>query len=254
MGNARADGVHLSARPFQTDSGFQQSDCAEPVKITGHVLRFKYQRTKNLRIRAIKGAAFGKHADDDMRLAVERDDAPYNFRIGTELRNPKGMAQNGHSVLAGLVFIGGERAAEDRFYSQNVESVCRHSGAPQLNRIGPARECYRAACAGRHVLENRVLPLPVQKVKRGNSVPRVRISRRLLQNAHDPIRIRVRQRLQKNAIYKTENGRVGAYSNCKRKERHGREPGALLRHAQRISNVLQQFVHTYPLDNIRINC
>lgn len=161
----RPDGVHLSLRLLHGDAGLQKRHGAEPVEIAGHVLRLKYQRAEDLCVCAIECAPLRKYADHCVRLAIELDGPPDDLLVGAELGLPEGMAENGNPVLARLVFIGSESAAEDSLHAEDIEPVRRHPRPAQLNGVADPGKRDGAARARSHVLKYGVLALPVEEVE-----------------------------------------------------------------------------------------
>jgi hypothetical protein len=58
--------------------------------------------------------AFRHHANHGARLAVEVERLADDFRVATEARPPKAIAENDDAVAAGLVFLIRKYAAEHR--------------------------------------------------------------------------------------------------------------------------------------------
>ena len=83
--NSRSDSVHFRSRLLDRYAGFEERHCSEPVEVPRHVLRLKCERQIDLSKRTIEHAALRKHADDDVRLAIELDGSPDDARVSTEL-------------------------------------------------------------------------------------------------------------------------------------------------------------------------
>jgi hypothetical protein len=134
VGDSAADCVHLRVRLFQCDAGFQAGVGAEPVKITGHVLRFKSERPPNLIEGTVKRAPFREHADNQMRLAIQQHFAADDTRIRTKLCSPELIAQHRDKILAGFIFARSKRAAKRNRSAEDVEEFRRHSSSTDLYR------------------------------------------------------------------------------------------------------------------------
>jgi hypothetical protein len=53
------------------------------------------------------------------------------------------VAQNSDSILSRLVFVSGEYPAKYGLHAENVETMCRHFRAAQLNGIAESGECHQ---------------------------------------------------------------------------------------------------------------
>ena len=69
------------------------------MEIARHVLRFKRQRTPDLRVPAVEYAASRQDPDHGVRLAVKKDRPPDQIRIGAELRFPERVTENGDTLV-----------------------------------------------------------------------------------------------------------------------------------------------------------
>ncbi len=88
-------------------------------------------------------------------------------RVGAELIHPQHMAEDGHLVFSGLIFIRQKGAAERGLDAEDVEIMGRDARAAQENRFAHAGERDAAAAGlGRHEIEDGVVLLPVEKVER----------------------------------------------------------------------------------------
>ena len=115
-----------------------------------------------------------------------------------------------------------------------------NSCAAQLNRIAGTGHNGVAPGLRSHVFQHLVLFFPIQIVERRDPIARRGQTRRLFENAHDPIGGRVRQRVKQNAVDETENRRVGPDAHRQRKNRNGGEARRAAKRAKRVPHVLPQ--------------
>jgi hypothetical protein len=210
------------------------------VEVAGEVLRLEHQRTPDLGVRPVESAPRRQHANHDAGPAVEYDLPAEDAAVGAELGLPQPVAQHGDIPLAQLIFVRRERPPQNRLDSEDVEVVRRDPRAPQLHGLGYAGERDGTAGLRGHVLEDRVLLLPVQIVQRGNAVPPP--SGRLLEHAQDAVRLPVRQRLQQDAIHEAENGGVAPNAQRQRHHRNGGKPRGILQRPETEPEILQKLV------------
>src|SRR5579863_10436907 len=104
------------------------------------------------------------------------------------------MTEHGHQLLSRLVFIGREGAPERRLNAEDIEIMGGNSGTSQLHWFsGTGQRDVPSSGIPGHIVENRVLSLPVQKIQRRYAVSGK--TRRFLQHPNDAVGIGVGQRL-----------------------------------------------------------
>ncbi len=189
------------------------------MKIARHVGGFEGERTPQLVEGAIERAARWQHADHRVREVIEQNRAVDDRGVCAELVHPQHMTQDDDLLLAGLVFVGKKRPAKRRADFEDVEEVRGDPRAAELYRLARAGERNRPAGLGGHVVEDRVVFLPVQEVQGRDAVALEH--RRLFEYANDPIGVLVRQRLEQDGVDEREDRCVGADSQRKRQECDG---------------------------------
>ena len=111
MLNVRGNGPHLLARLFKRDAGFQPRHCMHPVIIPRHVLGLEGKRSPQILPSSIKGP--GRHdSNDGVGLAIQLDAMANNGGVRSPTVLPDSVAQNHFVLLARLVLIGREGAAQ----------------------------------------------------------------------------------------------------------------------------------------------
>ena len=208
---------HVGLGLLQGNARFQSRKRHQPVKISRHVRGLEREWPPELVERAVEGASRRQHADHRVGLVVEKNRAIDDRGICSELVDPEHMAQNHHVILPPLVFVGQERAASLRPDAEDVEIVRRDSRPTKLDGFPAAREGRGAAGLSGHEFEDGVVLLPVEEVQCGDAVAVA--AGRLLENTHNPIGLRVRQRSEQDAIDEAEDRGVGADAECQREDR-----------------------------------
>src|SRR5215207_6124887 len=103
----------------------------------GRLLLREGYRHPQLRL-SVRELEVGRHhADDRVRLAVERERPPDDPGVRAEAPLPERVAQQDNLVRAGPVLLGGERAAVSRRDAEQLEEV-RVDALP-VDALGLAR-------------------------------------------------------------------------------------------------------------------
>ncbi len=236
--DAGANHVHAGLRLSDRHAVLQTGERGQPVEVPRHVRGLERQRAPDLGGRAVEGAALGQDADDCVGLSVELHDPVHDAGVGPELTGPQRVTEDGDLVLAELILVGQERAAEGRRDAEDLEIARRHPGAAQLDRRLAAGHGDVATGLGRHEVEDGVVLLPVEKVQGRDSVPLP--LRRLLEHPHDPLGLFVGQRLQENPVHEAENGDVGTHTDGQRQHCNRGKPAAVLQGACGVAQILTE--------------
>ncbi len=144
-------------------------------------------------------------------------------------------------VLARLVLIGGKGPAQGCLDDEDIEIVRRHARTPQLDRFVSTGQGDGSAGLRGHVLEDAVVFLPVQVIQRGDTVDPT--SWRLLQHAHNAVRLCIRERFQQDRVDEAENRRIRADSDGQCQQRDDGEARALEESPKAVAQILAKFVH-----------
>ncbi len=169
----RPDGqVERRSGLIKRDAARQSSDCDHPLHTA---VRQSLGRDRWLhgspQLRSLGIAKVARHhADNRVRVVVERHRPPDNVRIAAVERLPHAVTDHDDARRSGVVIVGGQRAAEDRRASQHVEERVRHGANLELSRITHAsqrrREVDRRHRGDR--LEGARARGPVARVEVGN--------------------------------------------------------------------------------------
>ena len=183
-----------------------------------------------------------EHADHRVRLGVEDDGAPRNCLIAAKARGPHGMSEDRHVRASRAVFIGGERAAQRGRSAEHAEVIGADVDAAHLLR--PIAAAQIEAGTGKIVGGNRVEGsggAPGHEL--GNRLRAPHAARKLAADSNQPLRVRVGQRLQEDAVDDGEDGSVGADADRQRRDRDGTEPWIPDEQAEGIADVACQSIH-----------
>ncbi len=171
----------------------------------------------------------GRHDTDDGARHIVHHDLPADGGgVAVKALAPDALRQHHHTVLSGPVLAGGERPAEHRADSQHVEEVRGDARAADSNRaltIFGGAEVAVVEAPRSHTVEGARPALVeeeggIREIDRRDSIVADH-----MREAHEPARLRVRQRLQHDPVHEAEDGgrRADAY---RENEDHGRgEPG-----------------------------
>src|SRR3981189_3466110 len=109
-----------------------------------------------------------------------------------------------------------------------------------LRIAGGARQTCPTPAVEAHALEDAILSLPVQVVRRRDRVPITLVLFVLLERHGEAVDFRESDRLPEKRIGDTEYGRVGADAQRQRQRRDYCEAWTLPQHPQRVAKVLQE--------------
>src|ERR1700674_4916188 len=123
------------------------------------------------------------------------------------------MAEYDNIGPAGLIFFGGKRAAQHRLNSQGRKETRRRCTRIDLLRFVTASQSESVEGVDRHPVEDMVLPLPIQVVRRrdGEGCHSGETLRwRNMPDPNQPAGISEREWTQKRSIHHAENCSIGA--------------------------------------------
>ena len=105
------------------------------MKVARALGRLERERPPHQIEPAIERRAGRHHADDGVRLAVERQLAADDGGIAAKLCRPQPVAQDDDVLLPRLILIGPEGATERRLDSKDVEIAGRHAACAHERRL-----------------------------------------------------------------------------------------------------------------------
>ena len=82
--------------------------------------------------------------------------------------------------------------------------------------------------------------MQIPKLRRGHAYILLVRATKVVEDAHELLRMREGQRPQQNAVHHAESGDIGANSQRQRQHRNNRKPGALEQHSERVAQVLDE--------------
>ena len=181
-------------------------------------------------------------ADHVVRNAVQQDRTA-DYVTGTaEPHLPHAVTKHRDGRTMGQILSLRKGASGDRQHAENLEVIGGDVGALHRLRRVARSEVHRQGpeIVDRHCLEHVVLP-PHHVLRN-----RVRIAHARTEAAtklHDPVRLRVRKRLEKNRVDDGENGHICANANRKRRQRNGGKAQIAAHVAERVSQIGQESFH-----------
>jgi hypothetical protein len=178
-----------------------------------------------------------EHADNFVRLSVQRDGAADGALITAESTFPEALAQHRDPAASRDVFGGSKGATGDHRRAEQAEKVGTDMRGRDLLRV-TLGEVDDADPIGGDVLERRRLTTP--EIELGWRGAWSRPLWRGVQERHDPARFRVGQRPQKDAVDHREDCRVRADAERQRQDGGECERGALPDRPPRVPQVVKE--------------
>ena len=167
----------------------------------------------------------GKHADDGVGHAAERDAPADHVRACAEPRSPGRIAEDHGVGRPWQILAGQEVPAEHRRHAQRAEEVVADAGA--RNQLGALLRGQHVAAAGvdRQRREDRVLPLPVQVVRiREVGAGHLRGG---LGDVNEPGGIGIWERFDQGGVHEGEDRDARAQAQAEHQDRRHGEAGIL---------------------------
>ncbi len=191
------------------------------------------------------------HADHRERIAAQHQRLADDIRVAPEAPLPEALAQQRDSGRAGLLFLGPERATDDRLLAERLENAGGDLPAVHALRLArrAAGPCARAqdevlAVVADERLEHLVLVAHVLEVRHREA----HLGHLLgpLGEEDQAIGLGVRERAQQDRVDHAEDRGVGADPQCERRDRDEREAGRLPQRADREADVAPELFHGSP--------
>jgi len=148
------------------------------------------------------------------------------------------MTDKGGRSRADALLFRNEETAKHRLDAHHGKEIGRDLGHPNTIRRIPDHERGLTRTHARHALKRSHLRAHVCEIGIGEL--QLAAARICLPNAHDLIRIRIRQRTQQHAIHHAEDRGARADSERQCEHRNSREHRALGQHAKAVTEVLSQ--------------
>ena len=178
-----------------------------------------------------------QHADDDVRVAVERERLADRGGAAAEVRVPERIAEHDRVHAPGAVVGQTQASPGDGRYAQHVEEVAAHLAAVDLLRVATAAQRVRRSAITGQRADAGERRAPVYEVRPGHRHERA--GRRRRRRDDQPSGVAIGQRLEEQAVDdgKDRDGRAD-----RRGEREQHEEGERPRRregAQRRAKVLR---------------
>src|SRR5439155_17993653 len=133
-----------------------------------------------------------------MRRAVERDRSADDGCVAAESTLPESFTEYGDVSPVRPILFGRERPAGDNRRAEQPKKVGAHLTGGDLFRIAGAGQVDDVEAVRRRVLKRAGLAPPEIELRRGGTGPRPLW--RGVEKHHQPVWIRVRQRLQQDGV------------------------------------------------------
>ena len=187
--------------------------------------------------------------------AVERDRLADDRRIAAERALPERVAENHDGRLARHVLVSPQETPVHRPGAEQRKQTGRGLERLDALRLVRANQRADAPARDRHQLERSILLLNVEVLPRRRPILRNVDPGRPQPQHREPIRFRIRQRLQQQRIDDAEDRAVGADADRQRRDDHKRQRPAATQRAAGVTEVLEEVAHaeTIPWPGRRVN-
>jgi hypothetical protein len=167
-----------------------------------------------------------QHADDGVRPAVDAHRLADDTPVAPKARLPEPVAQYGHLIPADRAVLVQEVAAERKPMAATHHGQQPRRRDPCLDALGPvtAREVHAPQAPGVQVLEDGGPTSPFGEIAGIGEQPVAADER---EDRHQPLRLVVRERRQKDGVDDAEDRDVGRGPEGQRQDGDGRERGVL---------------------------
>src|SRR5262245_51910605 len=152
----------------------------------------------------------GHHADHPAVHVVDSQTAPDDARVGGEVALPQTITDDDDSVVARFILFIKKTTTEKRFDAQDREEARRDAMAEDPQRLNGAGQDELPSPIDRHIGEDPILLLQVDKVGSRKRKPQRPLLRLCSPQLHNLIRTLVRERSEQHSVYHAEYGRVGS--------------------------------------------
>ncbi len=159
-----------------------------------------------------------------------------DVRVGCESLLPEAVAEHHRAGRALAVFLRQEIASQKWADAEEREEARRNVFAREVLGFAGPGEVEVIAAEGAHIGEGTAFAAPIEEIRVRHRA--LRELRRGLEDHQQPVRIGIRQRLQKHAVHHAENGRVRPDAQRQRQHRDGGEAGVLAQRAESVAKVL----------------
>ena len=185
-----------------------------------------------------------RDADDQVRLAFERDGAADELRVGREAALPQGIRDDGDPVAPGLRLLGEEAAADGDADAHRLEERRAHLETLQPLRLGLAGDRRVPPFEG-HQIGGAHLALEVDEVGRRHLAPigeRPGL-RRDAEDLHQAIDVAQREGAQDEAVDQRQHGGIGGEADRQRQHDDEGEGGLVRQQARGEAEVTPETGH-----------
>ena len=183
-----------------------------------------------------------KHADHAVAFAVQADGFVDSRIESREESLPTAVGQDDRGRSAEPIVVGCETASHNRRHPEHREEIC--GDLPHGHQL-PETLAQAVVLSGHskqsEVAEAALLAGPVLKIEPGKRI-RLNLVPLLVPfgDDHQPVRIRVRQRFQQNAIDHRKHGCVRPDTKSQCEDRNEGEAGTLPEHPEGVAEILHK--------------
>jgi hypothetical protein len=157
--------------------------------------------------------------------AAQRNGLPDQGGVSVEPPAPQTVGQDHYRIVAVLFFTIAEIAPQRGPHSEHAEHVRGHESRVQPLRLSRPSEIHRAGLNHGHRFNRTALLAPRHEVRCVDRQGWIQVcdSRDYLPNRYQPVRLRVRQRLQQDAVDQRKDDRGGTQTQPEHQNRESGE-------------------------------
>ena len=216
---------HLGLRALERDAGLEpRREIQVLVRVAaGERRRLERERHEQIGLAGEEAReALRHHADDLIRLAIQLDRLSDRARLAGKEPRPHAVAQHDDVLLARVVVVAAERAAEHRRHAEHVKPVAGDAHARYALGVAGAGEVRAELRLDGDRLEALRLVAVVAEAARRHRRLHV-VERRIeVLDRHQPRGYAVRQRPEQHGVDDAEDRRVRANAERERERRRSR--------------------------------
>src|SRR5262249_20012370 len=211
------DRFHLVLRLPERDARLEPSQHSVIVPLI-RADRIDAHRRQHIDTTVAVAEILRQHADDRIRIVVDRNALAGDGRIGAESPLPQPVAQDHDALAVRRIFLLRETAPDGRIHAQYAEEIRGDSDATDELRLTATRQIDAGADAyrGGDAVE-RLTMLPPEDELGFAGVPETHV-RPIRREPHNPLGLRVGKRAQEHGIHDGEDRRVSSDTQSQRND------------------------------------
>src|SRR5262249_23070529 len=133
------DRFHLGLRLLARHARLKPREYGVVVTLS-HAGRIDAHRDEHVQLPVAVPEILRRHADNRVRIAVDRNALARDRRVDAEAPPPQSVAQNRDALAVRRILLLREAAPDGRIHAEDAEEIRADSGAPDELGLAPARK------------------------------------------------------------------------------------------------------------------